>query len=320
MAEATTYKDSDVIDITAPTGGYTAGQVIQLADGRAGFVLGLVNPAAGDRVAVQVGGQATIAKTASIVILDGGEVMWDHSANSGTIPVFVTDKDFYAGRAIGDAASAATTMNVVLNASRDSAYITLQKSAFLSLPIVTAGLIHPGMMGGSFRAALTATNEAMKIDLISEQAFAVASNWIFEAVMTVVETASGAAVDINIGVANATHATSADTIGESVFIHLDNAVDILAESDDGATEVAATDTTVNYTLGTPFHIAFDGRVPADVQVYINGVNVLPATVFVLTGATGPLKALLHIEKTSDAATASVLVSKMEVRLTADVEA
>jgi hypothetical protein len=73
-------------------------------------------------------------------------------------------------------------------------------------------------------------------------------------------------------------------------------------------------------IGTPFHVQIDGRNLLDIQVYVNGVNVLPATVFKLDKATGPLKALFHFEKSANDSLCDVLLSKLEVRLTADVEA
>ena len=115
-------------------------------------------------------------------------------------------------------------------------------------------------------------------------------------------------VDINIGVANATHATDADSITESVFFHIDGgSLNILAESDDGTTEVAATDTTVDITAGSAVanRVEFwiDMRNPADIQLYVDGVNVLPSSVFTLAAATGPVGLLAHVEKTSGTATA-----------------
>jgi len=323
MAEATLLKDAGAhaVDISAPAA-LSSGQVLQLADGRAAVVLGLTGSASGDRTALATSGQFTVAKTASIVILDGGEVMWDHSANSATIPLYGTSKDFYLGRAVGDAASAATTMVVELNAPKDSAYITLQSDAFAAAPIQTAGVPFFGMQGGSYTAQMSATAEAQKADLLSVKSFAIDSNWIAEAVVNVITAADADVVDVSVGVANATHATDADSITESVFIHLDSngSTNILAESDDGTTEVAATDTTVDWAAGTAFHIAIDGRTPADIQVYINGVNVLPATVFTLGAGTGPLKALFHVEKTANDTLFTIRLSKLEVRLTADVEA
>jgi hypothetical protein len=48
--------------------------------------------------------------------------------------------------------------------------------------------------------------------------------------------------------------------------------------------------------------------------------VLPASVFKLDKATGPLKALFHVEKSANDSLFDALLQKMEVRLTADVEA
>jgi len=321
-AEAITYHDADSVLITVPTGGYSSGQVLLLADGRAGVIESLNSLAAADKASVKVRGLVTVAKTASIVILDGGLVKWDHSANSATIPTLVDSKDFILGRAVGDAASAATTMVVDLNASKESAYISLAKSAFVSAPIETAGFVRAAMVGGSFKAAFSATAEAQKIDLLSAQSFALGTNWIFEAVFTVVTTADADVGDLNIGVANATHATDCDSITESCFVHCDLGADlnIDAESDDGTTEVNATDTTIDLVAGTPVHIVFDGRTETDIQLYVNGVNRLAASVFTFAAATGPLKALFHLEKTANDTLCDVLLSLMEVRLTADVEA
>ena len=161
-AEAIYKHDEDTVNIVVPAAGYASGQVILLPDGRAGVVSSLRAVVEGETVAVKVKGQHSVAKTASIVILDGGEVMWDHSANSATIPLYVTSKDFYLGRAIGDAASADTSMVVDLNADRNSAYITLQKSPFGTLRVLTAGAPVCGMAGGGFYAAFSPTAEAQK--------------------------------------------------------------------------------------------------------------------------------------------------------------
>ena len=114
--------------------------------------------------------------------------------------------------------------------------------------------------------------------------------------------------------ANATHASDADSIVESCFLHLDgNSLNINAESDDGTTEVAATDTTIDLALGTPVHFVIDGRDPSDVQIYINGALVLSGTTFDISAATGPLKLLAHLEKSSDDTTAEYYVDALRVR-------
>ena len=159
------------------------------------------------------------------------------------------------------------------------------------------------------------TAEAQKVDLLSTRGFAVESNWIVDGVVNVITNGDAAAVDFNIGVANATHATDADSITESCFLHIDGAaVDIFAESDDGTTEVAATDTTVNFTAGTQFYFIIDGRDTADIQIYINGVLMLPSSVFKLNAATGPLKLLAHLEKSSDDSPGTFSIDRFRVRI------
>jgi predicted RecA/RadA family phage recombinase len=280
----------------------TAGEVICLPDGRAGVVPGVDNSAgsvaSGGAVAYAVEGVFKVAKTASIVLLDGGPVYWDHSANKAHFKK-VNDRDFFLGTAKGDAASAATTMEVSLNVKPVYA-IDMARDPFDVELVLTAGTPNYLQQGGCGVLKFSATAEAQKIDMLSKDGFALAANAIVRAAVEIVDDGDAAALDFNIGVANATHASDADAITESVFIHTDgNVVNLLAESDDGTTEVAATDTTVDYTLGTRFEVWFDLRNPADVQIYIDGVLVLTGTTFDLSAATGPLKLLAHLEKTSD---------------------
>jgi len=91
-------------------------------------------------------------------------------------------------------------------------------------------------------------------------------------------------------------------------------LDILAWSTDGTTTVALTDTTVNYALNTPVNFLIDGRNTSDIQMYINGVLMLTAEAFKLNAATGPLKLLAHLEKTSDDETARYNIQQLRVRI------
>lgn len=313
MSEATLYQTGDgVVDHTA-VAAITGGQVIQLPDGRAA----VINT---DIAAAGIGGARTegifdVAKTASIVMLAGQKAYWDHSANAVTFRAN-SDKDFFIGTLTADAASAATTCRVSLN-TQPQYIINLHDSAFDHVPVLTSGTPSLTMVGGTARAAFSATAEAQKLDLLSKRSFPADANWILEAVVEVSTTADADVADLNIGVANGTHASDADSITESVFVHFDLGadLDIDAESDDGTTEVAATDTTVNFVVGTPLHIMLDGRTETDVQIYINGVNVLPDSVFTLADATGPLKALFHLEKSSNDTLCVVELDEFNVRIT-----
>lgn len=312
MAEATLYAKGDCLRDYTPAAALTAGAVVQLPDGIVGIPANDI--AATAKGAVTIEGIFTVAKTASVVILDGAEVYWDHSANSATYAP-ANDRDFYLGRAVGDAASADTTLKVDIN-KRPNYVIDLHESAWDHVPVLTSGTPSLAMVGGTARAAFSATAEAQKLDLLSKRSFPVASNWILDAIVEVSTNADADVGDLNIGVANGTHASDADSITESVFVHLDmgGSLNILAESDDGTTEVAATDTTIDWVVGTPFHLSIDGRNETDIQIYINGALVLSGTVFTLADATGPLKALFHLEKSSNDSPGVVELDRLTVRI------
>lgn len=282
-----------------------SGQVIQLPDGRAGHHGALKAAAVGDLVTIQVEGIVTIPKTTSMVVLTGSRIFWDYSANKGHL-LHVSDRDFFAGAAIGDYAAGATTMKINLNVK--PVYTVGLDSGFVSVPIETAGFVHACGAGEGCNLRFSATAEAQKADALTHRSMAVAEIAIAEALICINTNGDASAYDLNVGLANATHATDADAITESLFMHVDGAsTNIAFESDDGTTEVAATDSTVDFTAGTPFLVQWDMRDLDDIQVYVNGVNVLPSSVFKLNAATGPLKFLAHQEKTSDDSPGNVSV-------------
>ena len=286
-----------------------AGEIQQLPGGSAGVRTGLNAAAAGDAANFTTTGQFTVTKGTGFNFLDGGRVYWDHSANCASYKK-VNDRDFYLGRAVGDAALNDTT--AVVNLNVDPPYdIDVLRDAALSVATGTSaagGFGLPRVYGGARGLVLTGTSEVQPVDILSVDRFAVGANAIVEAIVRLGTNGSTSDVDFNIGVANGTSTTDADAITESVFVHIDGgALDLFAESDDGTTEVNATDTTVNVTAGSAvsdrFEVWFDLRDPADVQIYVNGVNVLPSTVFNIAAAVGPLGILAHLEKATGTATA-----------------
>jgi len=312
MSEAIYRQDGETLDYT-PAAAVTGGEVVQLPDGRSGVVA--TDVAAAALGGARVCGIVRVLKTASIVLLEGAKVFWDASANTATYAP-ANDQDFYLGVAVADAAAAGTTVDVALN-EEPRYIIDLQRDAFESVPVLTAGAPLIRQQGGTSHATFSATAEAQKLDLLSKRSFPVDSSWILEADLEIVTDADAAVADLNVGVANATHASDADTITNSCFFHFDLGSDnnIDAESDDDdAVEVAATDTTVDWAAGTPLHLTIDGRDPADCQLYINGVNVLPDSVFDLSAISNPLKALFHLEKTANDSPGAVELDNLNVRI------
>jgi predicted RecA/RadA family phage recombinase len=297
----------------------SAGEVRQLSNGLAAVMQGLNAAASGDQRSFKTEGQFTLTKTSGVVLLDGGRAYWDHSANAVTFRK-VNDRDFYVGRVVGDAAS--TDTQCVVNLNVDPAYdVDIHRDPIATVHVGTQGLNTMGVFqrGGAHKFLMSTTSEAQKMDVLSVDGFSKDANWIVEGAFRVVNDGAGTAADFNIGLANGTNATDADSITESVFIHLDaNNTAINAESDDNTTEVAATNTTLTYTEGSAVanRVEFwmDGRNPADVQIYVNGVLVLPSSVFNVNAATGPLFLLAHLEKTSAADAYEIDVDWLRVRL------
>lgn len=305
--EATYRQPGCSVDYT-PAAAVSAGDVVQLADGRAA-----VSPndiAAGVKGAVAVEGIYRIAKTTSMVLLDGGRVYWDHSANKAHFRP-TNDRDFYLGTVVGDAASSATTVDVCLNEkpkyvvdSRDGVWTTE----------ATNGLGVTLLPGGGLQLAFDAVNEAAQAAIYSERSVPYASNPILEARLASFDKGDNAALDFDIGLASGSHATDFESVSEFVSVHMDgNSLNISAQSDDGTTDTAVVDTTVDAVDDAYFEIWIDARNPADCQIYVNGVLVLPDSTFSIA-AGGPLFAIAHMEKTADDTSADVRVDFLKVRI------
>ncbi len=312
MGESTmSNSDPTFVAVTTPAAGYAVGEVIQLADGRAGALRGLTAKTVGQPAAFTVQGKVTLAKTAAVVILKGAPLYWERSAGTVTPLKAVAGGDFSIGVAYADAIAAATTVVVDLNVAPHYT-IDLLRDPTDSVAVGAATLT---MGPGYAKFTIINTNEAEKIDAMSQHSVPVTVPFIVEGRMAAYVIGSDNTVDMNVGIANGTHATSADTITESAFIHLDEVLSIFAESDDGTTEVAASDTLVDCVDDTYFDFAIDGRDLTDLHFYINGVEVLASTRFDISAASGPLKLLAHVEKMTGTATGELRVSKLALRVT-----
>jgi len=309
--ETTAIRDRHSPQLTAAAA-IAAGELYQLPDGRAGYLTGTTSVAQGDAAAMKTSGIVSVPKTTGIAILDGGPVYWDHSENKATFKR-AGDRDFFLGVAVGDAASADQTMAVNLNVL-PRYVVDVARDPFDSAIVLTAGAPSLTRLGGAHKLAFDTTAEAQKIDILSKDSFALDARAIIEFAIEVVDGGDAAALDFVIGAANGTDSDDADDITESIFFHLDgNDVNVYAESDDGTTEVAATDTTVDYTAGTRIEGWIDLRDPSDPQLYLAGVLVLGSTVFDVSAAAGPLRLLAHLEKSADDTPGEIHVEWLRAR-------
>lgn len=280
--------------------------VQQMPDGSAGVFDSAIGASSGDFVDWSTNGTFTILKDTTTNILKGGRVYWDRSAGLATFRK-INDRDFYLGRAVQDEALANPTVQVELNV--DPPYdIDLARDSFITALVGTQALggFALNRRGGAHDIVISATNEAQKADMLAIDGFAAGgANAIIEFAFCVPSDGAGTVVDINVGIASATHATDFDSIAQYLAMHLDaNNTAIRFQSKDGTTTVASTDSTTTYTegqsnaSGTRKEIWFDMRNAADVQVYVDGVNVLPATVFDVSAAASTWRPIVHIEKTA----------------------
>lgn len=310
MPEATFTRADDQTQVIAAAT-IDAGQVFQTPTGEAAFLYpaqpnagtGVASGATTDRLITR--GKATVEKQTGVVLLAGQEIYWDHSANKATYRK-VNDRDFFIGIATDDASSGALGVVVDLN-KRPRILVDALRDGCLTVYVGTQGLNTMGVFerSGSKKMILSTANEAQKMDILSVDGFAIANNAIIEAIFRPISVGAGTAPDFNIGAASATDSDNFEDIAEFVVVHLNgNASDLFAMSDDGTTDVAETDTTVDVTAGSAVanrvHVLFDLRAPADIQIYVNGALVNDATTFTLGAATGPLFLIAHLEKTAAA--------------------
>jgi predicted RecA/RadA family phage recombinase len=309
MAEATYFQDGCIRSYTT-VGAVTAGEVLQTPDGLAGVAVDAY--AAGAVASLQTTGIHKIEKTANEIYVPGQRLYWDASASKVTAVPPITAADFFVGCAADDAAAADTVAKVDLNRDWEGS-IDQRKSTFASLPVLTSGDPRVAQLGAGARFVLDATNEAQKIDALSHKAVALDSDWIFLAEV-VIDAAAGSATDISIGVADGTHASDFQSVATLCTIHVDGgSQNILVQSDDGTTDVAPIDSTIDWTAAVPFALAIDGRDTADIKLYVNGIReTASSTTLALAAAASGLKACVHIEKTSSTDTATVQVANLKV--------
>lgn len=314
MADSSFYRASRNVKKTLAAAA-ALGDLQQLADGSAASVTGSSGNT-GDVRGMAAENQWTCPKTTGVVILNGGRVFWDRTARKANY-FRSGNRDYYLGRAVGDAASASASMVVELGI--DPAYdVDLARDSFVSALIGTAGSVQLNRRGGAHNLVLGSTNEAQKVDALSRALIGNLGNAIVELACTVNNGSAGSAPDFSIGLASATHATDASSIAQRLFCHLDgNSTNINFESADGTTTVAITDSTADYVVGTRFEVWLDMRDPASVIVYVNGVRVLPGSVFNVNAAASGWKLLAHLEKTSATDACEIDVDWLRVRTSDD---
>lgn len=311
-----------------PVAACSAGDVVQLPDGRAGVCIDAI--AAGVLGNVYEDGVFEIIKHTAGAMLIGGDAFWDVSASHAQHAPDNSTPDFYMGIVVEEdkAASAEVVLidlnkfaNYLIDLENPAKYgsdgWTAEETNGLGIRTETsAGVPLPGI----WKAEFDAVAEAAQAALYSKRKVLVSAKPIFEGRIAIFNIGDNAALDINLGVSSGTHATDFEAITAFASIQLDgNALDINTHSDDNTTDRAPADSAIDAVDDTFFEVWIDCRDDTNIKFYIDGVLVdTSATKRILTAAlataVGPI---LHIEKTNDDTVADVRVSRMRVRTMAE---
>ena len=190
--------------------------------------------------------------------------------------------------------------------------LPLGSSNFLKTETLGLGVIDSVEANGVKKFVFDAVAEAATAALhMPNTPFDIDQAPIFECRLAIFDIGDDAALDINFGLASATHATDFDEIDTFAAFHLDgNSLSAFCQSDDGTTDTAPVDTTIDLVDDTYATFRIDVTDKTNVKFYINGPRVLAGTTFDISAFTGLLTPIVHVEKSSNDTTADVRVDRI----------
>jgi predicted RecA/RadA family phage recombinase len=306
--------ESGVTTPFTPVADCTAGDVVQIPGGLAGVCTAAI--AAGELGSVWISGIFRLTKTASIALLTGGDLHFDVSTGKGNYTSDAGTADFQFGTVYADAVGADTYCYGRLN-DRSNYKIDLEEGGEWTVGSVAGTTATaPLITGNMIREVIAATNEAQGAAIVSNQSVLISSKPICEIRLTQIS-ASDNTIDMDWGLAEGSHATDFDALGVFAAFHTDGGdANIDTHSDDGGTDRALADSTIDLAQGTYAEYWIDARDDTDVKFYVNAILVDTAsTKRILTTAlaTPAMKIVIETEKTSGTATAELRVSRARVR-------
>ena len=143
---------------------------------------------------------------------------------------------------------------------------------------------------------------------------------IAEFLLGVFDIGDDAALDIDFGLADDDHATNFETIDEFVAFHLDGSdLSLKIHSDDGTTDTAAVDTTVDLVDDTFYAFRIDYNDLSDVKFYYRALGaaswtrLLSGTTFDVSDASANWTPIVMVEKTSNDTTFDVRLDRVRVQ-------
>ena len=177
------------------------------------------------------------------------------------------------------------------------------------------GVTESDEANGVLKLAFDAVAEAaLAVWRQTAKSFDIDKKPIFECRLAIFDIGDNAALDINFGMADGTHATDFDSIAAYAAFHLNgNDLSLFCHSDDGTTDTAEIDTTTDLVDDAYNNFKIDFADKSDVKFYLNDARVASGTTFDMSAFSGRLMPIVHVEKTSDNTTADVRVDRIRVQ-------
>jgi len=139
--------------------------------------------------------------------------------------------------------------------------------------------------------------------------------------VNITDNGDAAAIDLDIGFGTALTTNSEASIDHAdmvqlIALHVDgNSLNLLVQSDDNTTDVAATDSLIDYAEGTPFHLDVCVSPAGLCKIWIDGVdagNATHANKTLQVLSTALVAAFINAEKTADDTTFRMVVKNIVV--------
>ncbi len=311
------YGETKSIKFT-PVAACLAGDVVQLPGGLAGVCVNDIP--AGELGAAYIDGIFKLTKTASIALLIGGDLYFDVSTGKGNFKADLASTDFKFGTVHSDSVAADTYCYGRLNGLTNYSIDLGDGGPWVAeeLAAGVAGSVD-GYPGGGGKIVISNGNEVQSNCLRSVRTVLVSAKPIFEAIVTRATT-TDAAVDMDFGLATGGHASDFESVADFAAFHMDgDDSNIDTHSDDGGTDRAPADSTIDHVEGTFAEYWIDARDDTNVKFYVDGILVdTSASKRILTAALARgVAALIMIEKTTGTATSGATATRMRVRTQAE---
>lgn len=183
------------------------------------------------------------------------------------------------------------------------------------------GVISSDEANGVLKFSFDAVAEAATATLFMENSPAApAKDGVVEFILAVYDIGDDAALDIDFGMASDDHATDFESIAEFVAFHLDgNDLSLKCHSDDGTTDTAAVDTTVDLVDDTYYKFKIDYSDLTNVKFYYAAIGsdytqVATGTTFDVSQASANWTPIVMVEKTSNDTTADVRLDRVRLQV------